>query len=125
MLNAYLLYAGSLIISVWGIAHLIPTRNVVKGFGELSTDNRLVITMEWVIEGLSLIFAGVLVALATFFLGAGSQGAQLVSYSVAAFLLILAITSMFTGARTSVIPMKLCPAVKTLTAALFVAGNIL
>lgn len=124
-MNVYFLYAGSAIIFLWGIAHLFPTRGVVKGFGELSKDNRLTITMEWVIEGLTLSFTGVIVALAAYFLGVGSQGTQLVSFSVAGFLLVLAITSVFTGARTSVIPMKLCPVIKTITAALFVAGGIM
>ena len=46
---------------LWGIAHLFATRAVVKGFGEISKDNKKIITMEWIVEGVSLIFIGTLV----------------------------------------------------------------
>ncbi len=50
-MNDILLYIGSGVITVWGIAHIIPTKNVVNGFGTISDDNRRIITMEWVAEG--------------------------------------------------------------------------
>ncbi|MFB0515085.1 MAG: hypothetical protein ACETWG_00590 [Candidatus Neomarinimicrobiota bacterium] len=53
MLNDILLHIGSAIIIVWGIAHLVPTRNIVAGFGDLSPDNTRIITMEWIAEGLT------------------------------------------------------------------------
>ena len=31
-----LIYAGAIIVSVWGAAHLVPTRSVVVGFGSIS-----------------------------------------------------------------------------------------
>ena len=65
MLNTILLYLGAAILVLWGVAHIIPTRNVVAGFGALSEDNRINITMEWVAEGLALAFVGALVALVT------------------------------------------------------------
>ena len=36
MANEILIYAGSAIIILWGIAHLIPTKAIVKGFGDIS-----------------------------------------------------------------------------------------
>jgi hypothetical protein len=63
MSDTILLYLGAAILFVWGVAHVIPTRNDVAGFGSLSEDNRINITMEWVAEGLALAFVGVLVAL--------------------------------------------------------------
>jgi hypothetical protein len=39
-----LLYLGSKIITLWGIAHLIPTKAIVKGFGDISGDNKKIIT---------------------------------------------------------------------------------
>ena len=56
-----LIYIGSAIIILWGIAHIMPVRSVVKGFGSISTDNKRIITMEWIAEGLILIFIGGLV----------------------------------------------------------------
>jgi len=58
MVNVVLLYVGSVIITLWGIAHIIPTKSIVRGFDEISTDNKLIITMDWIAEGLTLCFSG-------------------------------------------------------------------
>jgi len=39
-MNETLLYIGSIVIILWGIAHIIPTKAIVNGFGEISGDNR-------------------------------------------------------------------------------------
>jgi len=39
MLRVALLYTGSLLPALWGIAHLMPTKSVVDGFGEIGADN--------------------------------------------------------------------------------------
>ena len=36
-----LIYGAATIVSLWGVAHLIPTGSVVAGFGAISVDNRL------------------------------------------------------------------------------------
>ena len=58
MLKPILLYAGAALTTLWGIAHLFPTKSVVKGFGRLSADNKNILTMEWITEGIFLIFIG-------------------------------------------------------------------
>jgi hypothetical protein len=60
MFSLTLIYLGAAILFVWGVAHIIPTRNVVAGFGPLSEDNRINITMKWVAERLVLAVAVVL-----------------------------------------------------------------
>lgn len=55
MANQAFLYAGSVLLLFWGIAHLFPTRNVVEGFGDISLDSQRIITMVWIIEGVSLL----------------------------------------------------------------------
>jgi hypothetical protein len=65
-MDKILLYPGTFLVSFWGIAHLFPTKSVVKGFGDISADNRKIITMEWIIEGVSLIFIGALIAATTY-----------------------------------------------------------
>jgi hypothetical protein len=45
--NNGLLYAASALTGIWGVAHLAATKGVVSGFGQLTTDNRRIITMEW------------------------------------------------------------------------------
>jgi hypothetical protein len=37
----------------------------------------------------------------------------------------MTIISLFTGARTAIIPMKICPIIKTIVAILFILGSIL
>ena len=120
MLNVILLYLGSVIIMLWGIAHLIPTGAIVKGFGDISRDNRLIITMDWIAEGLTLCFIGLLILSATMFAGPASTGVKIVYRLCFGVLVVLAVLSFFTGARTSVVPMKICPFVKLLVAALLV-----
>ena len=73
MLANALLYVASLVVAAWGVAHLVPTRSVVAGFGAISVDNRRVLRMEWVAEGLMMVFVGVLVAAVT--LADGGDGA--------------------------------------------------
>ena len=106
---------------LWGGGHIVPTRSVVAAFGELSVDNRRILTMEWLAEGLTLIFLGGLVLLVTL-VGDGGRTARLVLGAVAAMLVAMAALSAVTGARTSVLPMRLCPFVKLTAASLLLVG---
>ncbi|MFC2056188.1 hypothetical protein ACFLTO_01290 [Chloroflexota bacterium] len=119
-----LLYIGSVIILIWGIAHIIPTKSVVKGFGEISDDNTKIITMEWVAEGITLCFIGLLILLITAIVGSGNPVSALVYKISAGMLVVMAIWTSVTGARTSVIPIKICPIVKTAVAVLFILGSL-
>ena len=125
MINAILLYVGAGIITVWGIAHIIPVKSVVNGFGHISQDNRRIITMEWIAEGLTLCFIGLLVLLVTIFVGPKNNLSNLVYWASAAMLVVMAILTASTGARTSILPIKICPAVKIAVAILFVLGMVL
>ena len=124
-MNAFLLYTGSAVIFLWGLGHLVPTRNIVQGFGPLSEDNFRIITMEWISEGLSLSFIGILVFITTVSGGAQSEAIKIVGPACALMLLIMATLSVFTGARTSILPMRICPIIKTITAGLFLGGTYL
>ena len=115
-----LLLTGSFIIFVWGVAHIIPVKSVVKGFGEISRDNRLIITMEWIAEGLTLCFIGVLVFLVVSMAGTTESCSYIVGWASAIMLLCMAGVTLFTGVRTSIVPIKVCPAVKIAVALLFI-----
>jgi hypothetical protein len=39
-----LAYLAAIVVALWGVAPAIPTMNVVRGFGDISSDNRRVIT---------------------------------------------------------------------------------
>lgn len=124
-MNDVLLYIGSAVLIVWGIAHIIPTRSVVKGFGAISEDNRRIITMEWVAEGLALCFIGLLVLLVTVLEDSQNDVSLIVYRASAGMLIVMAIWTALTGARTPIIPIKICPFVKTIAAILFILGSVL
>ena len=124
MINNLLLYAGSILIIVWGIAHIVPTQSVVAGFGSLSLDNKRILTMEWVAEGLALSFIGVLTLLVTLQASSPNPVATLVYRASAAMLVVMAGWTLVTGARTASVPIKICPFVKTTAAVLLVLGTL-
>ena len=119
-MNEILLYIGSGLIILWGIGHFIPTKAIVSGFGDISEDNKKIITMEWVAEGLALCFIGALVLLVTLLAGYEAEAANIVYLASAVMLLVMAVLTLSTGARTSIVPIKICPAVKTVVAVLFI-----
>jgi hypothetical protein len=125
MLDTVLLYLGAAILFVWGVAHIIPTRNVVAGFGPLSNDNRINITMEWVAEGLALAFMGVLAALVTALGGAGNPVSAIVVWAIVVFCVVMGTWTFLVGRRSSVLPIRLCPLVLAIAAALLALGNVL
>lgn len=116
-----LLYSGAALPFLWGIAHLVPTRSVVRGFGDISRDNRIIIAMEWIVEGVALIFIGLLVAIITYVepSSAASRAAYVLS-SIA--LIVLAAVSLFTGFRVNFLPFRLCPVIFTSSAVLITLG---
>lgn len=116
-----LLYLGSVIIAGWGVAHLVATRGVLAGFGDLSADNGRILAMEWIVEGVALlaIAAFVTVTAAT---GSGSAAASAVYAVAIVTLVLLAIVSLFTGFRIRFLPFRLCPFVFLTSAALIAAG---
>ncbi len=81
--------------------------------------------MEWIAEGLTLCFIGVLVLLVTSFAGPRNLVSVLV-YQVAAWMLVvMAGLTFVTGAKTSIIAIKVCPLVKSIVAILFFLGSAL
>jgi len=115
--NTVALYVAAALTAIWGIAHLFATRGVVTGFGEISDDNRRIVTMEWIVEGVALISVGSFVATAT------ATGGSSAVYAVAVTtLLVLAVVSLFTGFRIAFLPFRLCPVIFGLSAALIVWG---
>jgi hypothetical protein len=125
MLNDILIFVGAGIITIWGIAHIVPTKSVIDGFGQLSKDNKRIITMEWIAEGLALCFIGLLVVFITVTGGTGNPVSLNVYRASALMLVVMAILTALTGARTSIVPIKICPAVKTVVALLFFLGTYL
>ena len=116
-----LIYAGSVLPLLWGLSHLFPTKTIVKGFGDISEDNRKIITMEWIIEGLALIFVGVLVTVITI-VDPDNTISKAVYIISSCFLVVLAVVSLFTGFKINFFVFKLCPVIFTSSAVLISAG---
>ncbi len=102
-----LLYTGSAAIAFWGVMHLVKTRAVLAGFEPLSNDNRLVLTMEWILEGVTLCFVAGLVTLVTLLAGSEAAVATLVYRASALMMISMAAVSLLTGAWASPLPYKL------------------
>lgn len=121
MSSEIFIYLGAVLPFIWGLAHLFPTKSVVQGFGEISHDNKQIITMEWIIEGIALIFIGISVATITFI-----DPTNIISKTIYAlssiFLIILAVVSLFTGFKINFLPFRLCPIIFTSSAILITLG---
>ena len=115
---------GGFLVFAWGVAHLVPTAKVVNGFGEISPDNRRTITMEWIVEGIALIFLGILVCFVTY-ADRTSDVSRGIYWLVFGCLNVLSMVSLFTGFRNALVPFKLCPFIFTGSSALIIFGSYL
>lgn len=122
MKGEILLYTGATLPFFWGFAHLFPTKSIVQGFGNISADNKHIITMEWIIEGIALIFIGSLVLLVTLLDPHQNTIATAVYLSTSICLITFAILSLFTGFKVNFFPFKLCPIIFTSSAILITLG---
>lgn len=82
-MNQALIYIGSALAIIWGIAHLFATKPAVSGCGDISRDNRMIITQEWIAEGIAICFTGLLALLVTALEGA-TDPASLIVYRASA-----------------------------------------
>ena len=113
---------GSTLTILWGIAHLFPTKNVVKDFGDVSEDNKNIIRMEWINEGVILIFLGGLLIASIIITGSITA---FLNIAVIVMLLKLSVISIFTGFKVAFLPFKLCPVIFTLSSILIGLGIII
>ena len=122
ILNQILLYLGSILTALWGITHLFPTKSIAKGFGDISLDNRRIIIMEWIIEGVSLIFIGVVVATVTY-LDRTNTVSRAIYWLSFIMLNVLSMISLFTGFKVAFLPFKLCPIIFTGSSIMLLIGG--
>lgn len=113
------------LVAVWGVAHAVPTRQVLAGFEPVSADNRRVILQEWLAEAVTMWWIAAIVIITTAVAGADA-GVSTWTYRATAVLLgALAVLTALTGARTPVIWFKICPVVLTGSALLLVVASLL
>ena len=117
-----LAYVAAALIGVWGIAHAVPTKRVVAGFAPITTDNRRVLTQEWLAESFTMLAMAALVVAVT--VTAGDTRVTAIVYLVGAGLLLaLATLTALTGARTPVVWFKVCPILLATSAALLLVAS--
>ena len=124
MRGKILFTVSGLLNILWGIAHLFPTNNIVGGFGSISEDNKRIILMEWINEGLTLIFIGLIIITVTFIKSTDvkvKRGVYVLSFGM---LLSMAILSLFTGFNIDFIAFRLCPFIFALSAVLLLIGML-
>jgi hypothetical protein len=80
--------------------------------------------MEWIIEGIALIFIGAINAIVTAIDHTGSISLAIYLSSAGA-LIVLAFVSFFTGFKISFLPFKLCPVIFITSAVLIILGGLL
>ena len=114
--------AAAILTAGWGVAHLFPTRSIVRGFGDIGTENRRVITMEWIFEGVTLIFAGTLTAAVSLAGDDGPITATVAYVATAALLIVMAVISLLTAGRNTFIAYRLCAPIFSASAILLVAA---
>jgi hypothetical protein len=121
MINKILLFIAAFFLLAWGIAHLFPTNSVVKGFEGISIDNQRIITMEWIIEGVAIIFLAVIIASVTYIDYTSVLSKTI--YLIAVLMLIaLSVISFFTGFKINFLPFKLCPVIFITSSVLILSG---
>lgn len=78
--------------------------------------------MEWINEGLTLIFIGLLVSLVTILETSIIKIKKIVYIISAIMLFSMAILSLFTGFKIDLIPFKLCPIIFSVSGVLILQG---
>jgi hypothetical protein len=122
--SAVLAYVAAVVVAAWGVAHAVPTRQVVAGFGPVSADNRRVIVQEWLAEAFTMWGIAAMVIAATVAGGAAAADARAWVYRAAAALLVaLGVLTALTGARTRVAWFKVCPVVMAVAAVLLLVAG--
>ena len=118
-----LAYLSAGAIALWGIAHVIPTRQVVHAFGPISRDNRLVITQEWLAEAFTMWFIAAVIVITTTAAGAGGPVTEWVYRAAAVMLAAIATLTASTGAKTPVTWFRICPVLLASAATLLIVAS--
>lgn len=124
MIRKILVYLGGLMTIIWGVAHISPVKNIVKGFGGISTDNVRILKMEWINESLTLIFIGILIIAITMTKEINIKVTKKVYILVFLMLTAMSILSLSTGFKINFLPFKLCPLIFTASGLLILQGAL-
>jgi hypothetical protein len=119
-----LAYTAAVLTGLWGVAHVVPTRQVLAGFGPITVDNRRVLLQEWLAEAFTM-WGVALVVITSTALAADSSVTAWIYRVASGLLLALAALTSLTGARTPVVWFKICPVLLILVSGMLVLASIL
>jgi hypothetical protein len=122
--NEFIAYLAASLVA-FGVAHAIPTAQVVAGFAPITVDNRRVLIQEWLAEAFTMWGVAAVIVVATAFGGPGSDVTVWVYRAAAGLLAALAVLTALTGARTRVIWFKVCPILLGSSAALLLVASLI
>jgi hypothetical protein len=120
---AILAYLAAAVVAVWGVAHAVPTRQVLAGFAPITADNRRIVLQEWLAEAFTMWGIAAMVIAATAAGGPVTDVRAWVYRVAAALLVALGALTALTGARTPVAWFKVCPAVMAIAAVLLLVAS--
>ena len=121
-MTAVLAFVAAALVALWGVAHAIPTRQVIEGFEPIEADNRRILTQEWLAEAVTMWGIAAIVIAATV-AGSDTSVAAWVYRAGGALLIGLAVLTAATGGRTKVVWFKICPVLLTTCAVLLVVAS--
>jgi hypothetical protein len=122
---AILAYLAGAVVAAWGVAHAVPTGQVLAGFEPITTANRRIVLQEWLAEAFTMWGIAAVVISVTAAGGSGTATGDWVYRVAAALLAALGTLTALTGARTQVVWFKICPVLLGATAVLLVVASIL
>jgi hypothetical protein len=105
---AILAYVAGAVVAGWGVAHAVPTRQVLAGFEPISADNRRIVLQEWLAEAFTMWGIAAVVIVVTAAGGTDAAGRAWVYRATAGLLVALGTLTALTGARTPVVWFKIC-----------------
>jgi hypothetical protein len=117
-----LLYVGSVLVTIWGMAHFAPTARAAGKAAGAPGHLQILMRTGWVAQGIWLVFIGGITAGLCLIYGPGSEVAVTVTRLSAIMLVGAAGWLALTKRRSPGMPMKLSPVILTCAAALFVLG---
>ncbi len=122
---AILAYVAGTVVALWGVAHAVPTAQVLAGFEPITADNRRIALQEWLAEAITMWGIAAIVIAVTAAGGADSDARVWVYRTAAGLLVALSALTALTGARTPVIWFKICPVLLAGSAGLLLAASAL
>ena len=112
MIYAILLSLGAILLLSCGSIHIFLTKSIISGFNNMSEENKKITFMEWIVEGLTLYFIGILVLIITLS-GLSEEFVSKILFGASfILLLIMTILSLMTVINLRIDDLTLQPNIK-------------